>query len=88
MFISPDMHYNTVRLCIAEMVIALEYLHSKRIVYRDLKPENILVDNRGHLVLTDFGLARQIDQNGTLHSALGTLQFMAPGEHCTPIIRH
>jgi serine/threonine protein kinase len=43
------------RFYIAEVICALEYLHSQSIVYRDLKPENILLDSDGHAVLTDFG---------------------------------
>ena len=49
---------NYSRLYIAEMIIALEYLHSKNILHRDLKPENILIDSSGHLKLTDFGLSK------------------------------
>lgn len=41
----------------AELVLAIEYLHSMDIVHRDLKPDNMLIDNSGHLKLADFGLS-------------------------------
>ncbi|PIN14413.1 putative serine/threonine protein kinase [Handroanthus impetiginosus] len=45
-----------VRFFAAEVLLALEYLHAKGIVYRDLKPENILIREDGHIMLSDFDL--------------------------------
>jgi microtubule-associated serine/threonine kinase len=42
----------------AEVVLALEYLHSYGIVHRDLKPDNLLITSIGHIKLTDFGLSK------------------------------
>ena len=44
---------------ISEVILAIEYLHQKNIIYRDLKPNNILVDSDGHIKITDFGLAKE-----------------------------
>lgn len=43
----------------AEMILAIESLHSEGIIYRDLKPENVILDSDGHLRITDFGLSKQ-----------------------------
>lgn len=45
------------RFYTAEIVSAVEYMHSEGVIHRDLKPENILVSGDGHIKLTDFGTA-------------------------------
>lgn len=48
------------RFYTAELILALEFLHSKGIIHRDLKPENILLDDKMHILITDFGSAKII----------------------------
>lgn len=45
------------KLYVAEIVLAIEHLHKKGIIYRDLKPDNIVIDIQGHIKLIDFGLS-------------------------------
>lgn len=69
-----------VRIYIAEIVIGIEKLHQLGIIYRDLKLENVLLDAEGHIVLTDFGLAKQLtkESNGRSYTFCGTIEYMAP----------
>ena len=47
------------RFLTAELILAIDYVHKRNIIFRDLKPENILIDSDGHIRLADFGLAKQ-----------------------------
>jgi serine/threonine protein kinase len=77
-----------VRFYSAEISSALAHLHSHGIVYRDLKPENILLDRKGHVTLTDFGLARRLSITPSTQSAgsrarqeltfCGTPEYLSP----------
>lgn len=60
------------------MALALGHLHSQKIIYRDLKPENILMGEDGYICLTDFGLAKILEQNEQAYSFCGTPEYLAP----------
>ncbi|KAK7257854.1 hypothetical protein RIF29_32129 [Crotalaria pallida] len=51
---------SVIRFYLAEILCALEHLHSLGIAYRDLKPENVLIQHSGHVTLTDFDLSRKL----------------------------
>lgn len=63
----------------AEVTLALEHLHASGIIHRDLKPENLLMARDFHVVVTDFGLAKQFESEEDRHRTLcGTDIYMAP----------
>jgi len=64
---------------IAELILAVEHLHKHHIIHRDLKPENILVSSAGHIVLTDFGFAKEdVSEENRATTACGTIEYMSP----------
>ncbi|KAJ4975546.1 hypothetical protein NE237_000652 [Protea cynaroides] len=64
----PGKHFSeqAVKFYVAEVLLALEYLHMLGIVYRDLKPENVLVREDGHIMLSDFDLSLRCAVSPTL----------------------
>lgn len=69
---------NRARLYAAELVLALEHIHSLDYVYRDLKPGNVLLDETGHVMLSDLGLVHKISSKKPLTSLAGTAGYWAP----------
>jgi len=68
----------TSQFIIAELVVALEQIHKRNVIYRDLKLENILLDTEGHIKLTDFGLSKDNVKINPASSYCGTIEYMAP----------
>lgn len=67
------------RIYAAEVLLALEELHSHNIIYRDLKPENVVLDVQGHALLTDFGLSKEgMTDNMLARSFCGSMGYLAP----------
>lgn len=65
---------------VAATAEALEHAHAQNIIHRDLKPENVLICSKGKIKLTDFGLARILDNEAMTRtgSILGSPAYMAP----------
>ena len=69
---------NEAKFYIAELILAIEYLHNHNILYRDLKPENILIGSDGHIKLADFGLARENVKDDVVKSFCGSPSYLSP----------
>jgi serine/threonine protein kinase len=66
---------------VAEILLALEFIHENGVIYRDLKPENALLDEEGHVCITDFGLSKTGLEGNSSEKAFtfaGTPEYLAP----------
>jgi protein kinase X len=72
------------RFYTAQLVLALQYMHSDGIVYRGLVPDNLLLDASGYLKLVDFGFAKALvfreddESSGKTYTLCGTAEYLAP----------
>uniref|UniRef100_A0A668A2G8 Rho-associated protein kinase 2 n=1 Tax=Myripristis murdjan TaxID=586833 RepID=A0A668A2G8_9TELE len=75
-----DMPEKWARFYTAEVVLALDAIHSMGFIHRDVKPDNMLLDQHGHLKLADFGTCMKMDSSGMVHcdTAVGTPDYISP----------
>lgn len=72
---------STVKFLFYQIVLAVQYLHSKEITHRDLKPQNILLSSqapKARVKITDFGLSKLVNEDTFLRTKCGTPYYCAP----------
>jgi serum/glucocorticoid-regulated kinase 2 len=69
---------HTCRVIIAEVLLAIKFLHDYNVMYRDLKPENVLIAEDGHIKISDFGLSKIVEGKNLSYTVAGTTDYIAP----------
>ncbi|WP_165703977.1 ATP-binding protein [Enhygromyxa salina] len=77
MLVSGGLEFQTIYALTLQLLLALEFIHSRLYVHRDIKPSNLRVRDDGTLKVMDFGLMEWLGSRSTL-SAIGTAAYMAP----------
>ena len=76
---------------VSQVAMALDHAHAQGVIHRDIKPGNLILDSEGRVRLTDFGIAKTVDDPTTITGGgelVGTIAYMAPeildGADATP----
>ena len=73
---------STIKLIVAETLLAVKYLHNIGIIHHDIKPENILISSEGHFKLSDFGLSKTLKENKDDQKNIKKLQDFVDFNQC------
>jgi serine/threonine protein kinase len=76
--IKKGLSEDEVKILFQQIVKGVAYLHSQGIIHRDLKPDNILLDDKMGIRITDFDLARVVDNEKPMSRGVATIYYRPP----------